>query len=81
MTIQHEPKSSTTKTMKDHLFRAIMYGSKAEPISVPNSDHTHRWTVYVRGFHDEDISSYIRRVTFRLHESFPSPSRSELSIL
>lgn len=59
--------------------RSILYGSVATPIKKPESDHTHRWTVYVRGFHEEDISKYIKRVVFRLHESFPNPSRSKLT--
>lgn len=62
---------------RDTRQRSILYGSVATPIKKPDSDHTHRWTVYVRGFHDEDISKYIKRVIFRLHESFPNPSRSK----
>jgi len=71
--------SDTENIVKRALpFRAIVYGTRAEPIKVENSDHTHRWTVYVRGFHDEDISTYIKRITFKLHESFPNPLRSKL---
>lgn len=55
--------------------RHLVYGSIATPIKKPDSDHTHKWTVYVRGFHEENISSYIKRVVFRLHDSFPNPSR------
>ncbi|KAF6003465.1 myeloid lymphoid or mixed-lineage leukemia (trithorax, ) [Cyanidiococcus yangmingshanensis] len=38
---------------------------------------THRWTVYVRGASDplEDLSVYIRKVEFVLHESFSDPVR------
>lgn len=38
---------------------------------------THRWTVYVRGAHDplEDLSLYIQKVEFVLHESFADPVR------
>lgn len=56
--------------------RSIIYGSVAIPIKKPETDHTHRWTVYVKGAHDEDISTYVKRIIFRLHESFPNPSRS-----
>ena len=61
--------------------RSIVCGSIATPIKKPEGDHTHKWTVYVRGAHDEDISSYIKRVVFRLHESFPNPSRCTSDIL
>ncbi|PJF18638.1 hypothetical protein PSACC_01543, partial [Paramicrosporidium saccamoebae] len=39
--------------------RSIVYGSIAVPIKKPESDHTHKWTIYVRGFHDEDISKIV----------------------
>ena len=26
------------------------------------NEHTHRWTVFVRGFNNEDISTYVRKV-------------------
>lgn len=58
--------------------RAIVYGSIATPIKKPENEHTHKWTVYVRGFNNEDISYYIRRVTFKLHESFAEPNRSTI---
>ena len=61
--------------------RSIVCGSVATPIKKPEGDHTHKWTVYVRGAHDEDISSYIKRVVFRLHESFPNPSRCTINVL
>ncbi|KAI8831771.1 yeats family-domain-containing protein [Chytriomyces cf. hyalinus JEL632] len=43
----------------------------------PPSDpsHTHRWTVFVRGANDGDISPIIKRVSFKLHESFVPPVR------
>ncbi|KAJ3112832.1 YEATS domain-containing protein 4 [Phlyctochytrium bullatum] len=37
--------------------------------------HTHRWTVYVRGVDGEDLSYYIKKVSFKLHESFPNHNR------
>lgn len=56
--------------------RSIVYGSLAVPIKKPETDHTHKWTVYVRGFNGEDISYYIKRVSFKLHDSFAQPVRS-----
>ncbi|TPX35240.1 hypothetical protein SmJEL517_g02296 [Synchytrium microbalum] len=52
----------------------IVYGSTSVPINpkkeqVPDA-HTHRWTVFVRGINGEDISYFVKRASFRLHESF-----------
>lgn len=57
--------------------RAILYGSIATPLPQKRSDeaHTHRWTVYIKGADDEDISYYVKKVVFKLHESFVTPLR------
>ena len=61
----------------------FIYGSTAIPISpaeagkMGDESHTHRWSVYVRGVKEEDdLSGVIKKVVFKLHESFLSPSRS-----
>lgn len=41
-----------------------------------NSDHTHQWTVGIRGFHG-DLTFMIKKVTFRLHETYADPVRGE----
>lgn len=53
-------------------------------------EHTHQWTVALRSAASyptngeaegdivggkDDLSHFIKRVTFKLHESFPNPSR------
>ncbi|KAF8338840.1 uncharacterized protein EI90DRAFT_3279412 [Cantharellus anzutake] len=54
--------------------------------SIP-SDHTHRWTVAVRSpvttneksdivGGADDLGYFIKRVTFRLHETYPQPNRN-----
>lgn len=37
--------------------------------------HTHEWTVYVKPFDNEDMSNYVKKVQFRLHESYANPNR------
>lgn len=58
--------------------KPFVYGSIASKITdftdIPE-EHTHRWTVYVRPYHNEDISLYVSRVEFRLHDSFYQPVR------
>eukprot|EP00268_Persea_americana_P016624 TRINITY_DN1787_c1_g1_i1.p1 TRINITY_DN1787_c1_g1~~TRINITY_DN1787_c1_g1_i1.p1 ORF type:complete len:255 (+),score=40.53 TRINITY_DN1787_c1_g1_i1:51-767(+) len=36
---------------------------------------SHKWTVYVRGATNEDLSAVIKRVVFHLHPSFNNPTR------
>lgn len=56
----------------------IIYGNSAVALKKPDNDHTHKWTVFVRGFNNEDISTYVRKVVFKLHESFLQPTRGIL---
>ncbi|KAI9325039.1 yeats family-domain-containing protein [Zopfochytrium polystomum] len=60
--------------------RPIVYGSYAASITKkdppPNDpSHTHRWTVYVRGLNGEDLGYFIKKVSFKLHESFIPQNR------
>ncbi len=59
--------------------RRLVHGSVAfwQGPQAPETK-THRWTVYVRGASDplEDLSAYIRKVEFVLHESFADPVRA-----
>ncbi|CAO3582769.1 unnamed protein product [Absidia cylindrospora] len=59
--------------------RPIYYGNTATPLNgkkASNSDHTHKWTVMLKGLNNEDLSYYIRKVVFRLHETYPNPLRT-----
>lgn len=59
-----------------------MYGSIAKPLDPlhrpPNisAEHTHQWTVYVRGVDGEDISYWLKKVQFKLHETYSNSLRS-----
>lgn len=46
------------------------FGKKRE-----SDGHTHEWTVYIKPYHNEDMSSYVKKVHFRLHESYANPNR------
>eukprot|EP00835_Amoeboradix_gromovi_P001845 NODE_93_length_21581_cov_0.291919.p8 type:complete len:198 gc:universal NODE_93_length_21581_cov_0.291919:13301-13894(+) len=59
----------------------IVYGNYAVQIAQAENAqeperHTHRWTLYVRGVNGEDISYYIKKIEFKLHESFDEPIRT-----
>lgn len=36
---------------------------------------THDWELYVKGCDGNDISQFVEKVVFNLHESFPKPKR------
>ncbi|KAH9482322.1 Protein AF-9-like protein [Psilocybe cubensis] len=74
------------------IFRPIIYGNTAtvltsqEKLLAPSQEHTHRWTVAVRSAASppnsdqvggaDDLSYFIKRVTFKLHDTYPNPSRN-----
>lgn len=61
----------------------ILYGNSAIRLSPEKRtlktppDHTHEWTVFFRPVLDNvDLSPLIKRVTFKLHETYENPVRS-----
>ncbi|GLB34166.1 putative yeats-domain-containing protein [Lyophyllum shimeji] len=74
------------------IYRPIIYGNTAtvltqkEREALPSPDHTHRWTVAVRSAASpenadqvggaDDLSYFIKRVTFKLHDTYPNPTRN-----
>jgi len=52
---------------------AFYLGKKADEFS------THKWSLYLRGPNDEDISLSIAKVIFQLHPSFSQPVRELVS--
>ena len=53
----------------------IVFGSIAFPLPKTEEYNTHRWTLYVRGPNNEDLSQGIAKVVFQLHPSFAIPVR------
>ena len=59
-----------------------MFGSIAKLLDPNNRppnispDHTHRWTVYVRGVDGEDITYWLKKVQFKLHETYSQSLRT-----
>lgn len=54
----------------------IVYGSLAYFLGKKSEEATHKWTLFVRGPNDEDLSTFVAQVCFSLHPSFPEPLRS-----
>lgn len=61
------------------IVKTFVYGSAAFVLGkdeiTPGSHNTHRWTVYFRGFDNEDTSTYIQSVEFKLHDTFKDHRR------
>ncbi|KAH8671851.1 yeats family-domain-containing protein [Tricladium varicosporioides] len=77
------PPNSQKRTKGISIFRPFIYGSTAklfDPETNPKppgtpEDHTHSWTVFVKGVDDTDITYWCKKVQFKLHESIPNPLR------
>jgi len=78
--------STETQSKGTTVYRAIVYGNRATPLThvknppttVPES-HTHQWTVSLHGPGNSDVSHFIKKVVFKLHDSFASPTRCTIS--
>jgi YEATS domain-containing protein 4 len=65
------------------IYRPIVYGNIAIPVD-PNdrprgmpADHTHQWTIAVKGVDGADITHFIKKVQFKLHaDTYANPTRS-----
>lgn len=59
------------------IVKPIVYGNKARYFGKKREEdgHTHEWTVYVKPYANEDMSTYIKKVHFKLHESYANPNR------
>lgn len=73
--ISHGPYDSVLTT-------TAVFGSEAHPFDPENkpahvpADHTHQWRVFVKGINDEDISYWLKKVQFKLHETYAQNVRT-----
>lgn len=59
------------------IVKPIVYGNVARSFGKKREEdgHTHQWTVYVKPYNNEDMSAYVKKVHFKLHESYANPNR------
>ncbi|CAD7081419.1 unnamed protein product [Hermetia illucens] len=59
------------------IVKPIVYGNIARSFGKKREEdgHTHQWTVYVKPYYNEDMSAYVKKVHFKLHESYANPNR------
>uniref|UniRef100_A0A0N8CBQ0 YEATS domain-containing protein 4 n=1 Tax=Daphnia magna TaxID=35525 RepID=A0A0N8CBQ0_9CRUS len=62
---------------KGVIIKPIVYGNVAKYFGKKREEdgHTHQWTVYVRPFENEDISTYVKKINFKLHDSYANQNR------
>ncbi|CAH2246436.1 YEATS domain-containing protein 4 [Pararge aegeria] len=59
------------------IVKPIVYGNVARYFGKKREEdgHTHQWSVYVKPYSNEDMSAYIKKIHFKLHESYVNPNR------
>jgi len=74
---QPPPIDSATGRVLVTVEKPFVYGTAAFWLGKPPGEgsHSHRWSVFVRGLENEDLSYFISSVTFHLHSSFTQPNR------
>ena len=72
------PDDSNLKRKKDtELVVPVCYGTCAYWLGKKADEyHSHKWTVYLRGPENEDLSHVISKVVFNLHPSFKEAART-----
>ena len=59
------------------IIKPFIYGSVAINLGRKSKEEaTHKWCVYVRGIHNENISNFIKSVKFTLHDTFQNNIRT-----
>ncbi|XGW28156.1 hypothetical protein V3C99_008172 [Haemonchus contortus] len=59
------------------IIKPIVYGNTSTPFGYKreSDQHTHQWTVFLKMFYDEDPTDFIRKVQFKLHDSYAVNTR------
>lgn len=71
------PESSGGRMKGVCVVKPVVFGNVARYFGKKREEdgHTHQWTVYVKPYNNEDMSAYIKKVTFKLHESYANQNR------
>ncbi|GFU11179.1 YEATS domain-containing protein 4 [Nephila pilipes] len=76
-TCKVNPSSDGGRLKGVQIVKPIIYGNVAWYLGTKRDQdgHTHQWNVYLKAYENEDLSVYIKRVHFKLHESYAEPNR------
>ena len=70
------PAAPATRVKDAAVCCPLVYGSLAFWLGRKADEfHTHKWTLFVRGPHGEDLGYFVEKVVFKLHPSFAQPVR------
>ncbi|XP_031630339.1 YEATS domain-containing protein 4 [Contarinia nasturtii] len=60
------------------IVKPIVYGNMARSFGKKREEdgHTHQWTVYLKPYNNEDMSTWVKKVHFKLHESYANANRT-----
>ena len=72
-----EPLEGNARRKGVTLVKPIIYGNIARYFGKKREEdgHTHAWTCFLRPYKSEDMSTFIKKVQIKLHESYPNPVR------
>ena len=73
MTISNDQSSTSNSQIPFTI--PILYGTASVPLDTKDLNSDFRWCVFLRHPNGESLKSYIKSVTFLLHESFETPLR------
>lgn len=59
------------------IVKPIIYGNVARYFGKKREEdgHTHSWHVYVKPYNNENMGAWVKKVHFKLHESYANPNR------
>ncbi|KAK6618296.1 YEATS domain-containing protein 4 [Polyplax serrata] len=59
------------------IVKPVVYGNISRYFGKKREEdgHTHQWTVYVKPYNNEDMSVYVKKIQFKLHESYANQTR------
>ncbi|CAG0904904.1 unnamed protein product [Cyprideis torosa] len=62
---------------QEDVVKKIVFGNVAYPFGKKRDEdgHTHQWTVYVKPLFNEDLSVWVKKVHFKLHDSYSYQNR------
>lgn len=59
------------------IVKPIVFGNSSRRFEKKREEdgHTHSWTVYLKPYNNEDMSVYVKKIQFKLHDSYTTPIR------
>ncbi|TKR77078.1 hypothetical protein L596_018117 [Steinernema carpocapsae] len=74
--------ASSVERAKDvKIAKPLIIGNETVKLATPvkrgadDKDHTHEWKLYIRPYNQENLSRWIRKVQFKLHDSYENHTR------